>query len=267
VRAARHTTSSKPSPLLFAGASLLVHAAAGVAFLPRVQGFHPVAETLVGETIDLEQLDQEPPPAEQESSDVTPTVAAEDLPLAPEAPATVTTRSATRSSASTAGTASATAAAPSPPPLPFGAAGVRYASDLATTFTRSFPQAASSDRSWASAPFGSAGAATVSLVIDENGRMLSTAVLGAPSPALRRGIERTLALIEPRAFTASAAITRLKITARVTRDDVHDGLHGEVFALSGGSFAGDVGSAFFALPASAGAASARRVDVEVRLLP
>jgi hypothetical protein len=104
----------------------------------------------------------------------------------------------------------------------------------------------------------------VSLVIDDQGRLLSTAVLGSPSAALRRGIERTLALLEPRAFTASAAITRLRVTARVTRDDVHDGLHGDVFALSGGSFTRNVGSAFFALPAGAGA---RRVDVEVRLLP
>ena len=46
--------------------------------------------------------------------------------------------------------------------------------------------------------------------------------------------------------------------------DVHDGLHGDVFALSGGSFSGDVGTAFFARPGPGGG---RRVDVEVRLLP
>jgi hypothetical protein len=50
----------------------------------------------------------------------------------------------------------------------------------------------------------------------------------------------------------------------VQRDVVHDGLHGDVFALSGGSFSGDVGTAFFALPGTAGAG--RRVDVELRLV-
>ena len=49
------------------------------------------------------------------------------------------------------------------------------------------------------------------------------------------------------------------------RDDVHDGLHGDVFALSAGSFSGEVGTAFVALPASVGAG--RRVDIEVRLIP
>ena len=42
------------------------------------------------------------------------------------------------------------------------------------------------------------------------------------------------------------------------------GLHGDVFALSGGSFSGEVGTAFFALPAAGGG---RRVDVELRLVP
>jgi hypothetical protein len=48
------------------------------------------------------------------------------------------------------------------------------------------------------------------------------------------------------------------------KDDVHDGLHGDVFALSGGSFSGEVGTAFFALPAAGGG---RRIDVELRLVP
>jgi hypothetical protein len=57
----------------------------------------------------------------------------------------------------------------------------------------------------------------------------------------------------------------MRVTARLSRDDVHDGLHGDVFALSGGSFAGDVGNAFFALPPKDG--PGRRLDLEVRLLP
>jgi hypothetical protein len=249
--------------LVFGVASLLLHAGGAAVLLPRTDGFHPIAETLVGEAL---EVDEEPPAAaEEESAETPPSVAAEDLPLVPAAPAVAPARGAARSATVATAAGSASASSPSPPPLPFGAAGVRYASDLATTFTRSFPQAASGDKAWTGAPFGGAGSATVSLVIDENGHLMSSAVLGSPSPELRRGIERTLALLEPRAFTASAAITRLRVSARIARDDVHDGLHGEVFALSGGSFAGDVGSAFFALPGGPGAA--RRVDVEVRLLP
>jgi hypothetical protein len=48
------------------------------------------------------------------------------------------------------------------------------------------------------------------------------------------------------------------VVATVTPDSVHDGLHGDVFAI-GGSFAGGEGSAFFAL------AIGRRIDVRVHL--
>ncbi len=259
VPATRPASARAPSLLLFGAASLLLHAGAAIGVRPHAEVFHPVVETLAGETLDVEP---EPPSAE----DSPPSMPVDDLPVAPAtalgaAPALGPARAQAHPSEA----ASATANAAAPPPFPFGAAGVRYASDLATTFTRSFPQAASGDKVWTSAPFGPAGVATVSLVIDDSGRLLGTAVLGSPSPALRRGIERTLALIEPRVFTASAAITKLRVSARVSRDDVHDGLHGDVFALSGGSFAGEVGSAFFALPAGAG--EGRRVDVEVRVLP
>ncbi|MDP9033615.1 MAG: hypothetical protein M3O50_02320, partial [Myxococcota bacterium] len=156
----------------------------------------------------------------------------------------------------------------------FGAVGVRAASDLPTAFTRAFPQAASADAMWLSAPFGSAGTADITLVIDEGGHLVASRVEGTPSPPLRRGIARTLALLGPRAFTAHAPITRLRVVARVTRDDVHDGLHGDVFAMSGGSFADEVGTAFFALPAApvrdgpdslAAGGRGRRVDISLRL--
>src|SRR4029077_5807247 len=88
---------------------------------------------------------------------------------------------------------------------------------------------------------------------------------GSPSPALRRSIDRTLLLLAPRTFTARGAVTRLHIAAHVSRDAVHDGLHGDVFALSAGSFSGEVGTAFFALPPGAG--PGRRVDRAVRPLP
>jgi hypothetical protein len=144
--------------------------------------------------------------------------------------------------------------------------GVRFASDLATTFTRAFPQAASADPIWTETPFGATSSAELTLVLDDEGHLARTTVSGSPSPALRRGIDRTLVLLGTgRAFTAHGAVTRIRLTSRVSRDDFHDGLHGDVFALSGGSFSGDLGSAFFALPSGAG--GGRRIDVELRLLP
>ncbi len=113
--------------------------------------------------------------------------------------------------------------------------------------------------------FGTAGAVDIEVLIDENGHVVDSRIEGAPSAALRRGVERTLALLEPRAFTSSGPLTKLRATARVARDDVHDGLHGDVFALSGGSFAGRTGTAFFALPPGSG--PGRRVDVEFVLAP
>jgi hypothetical protein len=142
--------------------------------------------------------------------------------------------------------------------------GVRYAADLATAFAHAFPQAASADAVWLEAPFGSAGSIEIDFTLDETGHIVDSAIEGAPSVALRRGVERTLALLGPRTFTSGGARTRLRATARVTRDDVHDGLHGDVFALSGGSFAGRTGTAFFALPAGTG--PGRRVDVELVLV-
>ena len=102
-------------------------------------------------------------------------------------------------------------------------------------------------------------------MLDDDGHLATSGIDGSPSAALRRSIDRTLVLLATREFTARGAVTKLRITARVSRDDVHDGLHGDVFALSAGSFAGNVGAAFFALPPSAG--PGRRVDVEIRLLP
>src|SRR5208282_5333019 len=77
-------------------------------------------------------------------------------------------------------------------PSLFGAVGVRYATDLATTFTRAFPQAGSADSIWNTVPTGPAGTADVTLVLDEGGHLVSSTIQGSPSPALRRGIERSL---------------------------------------------------------------------------
>jgi hypothetical protein len=154
--------------------------------------------------------------------------------------------------------------ASSAPELLFGAVSERFATDLATTFTRAFAQAASADPVWSDAPFGAAGTAVVTLTLDAAGHLAETSITGLPTTALRRGIERTIALLGPRSLTARSAFTKLRLSAQVTRDDLHDGLHGDVFALSGGSFSGDIGSAFFALPPGVG--PGRRVDVELRLV-
>ncbi len=140
----------------------------------------------------------------------------------------------------------------------FGALGDRAAIDLATAFTRGFPQAASADPAWIAAPFGDAGEARLTLRIDADGALVETDVDGRPGPALRAGIARTMALLRARTFTASGAVTRLRVVAKVAPDQVHDGLHGEVFAI-GGSFEATQGSAFFAL------AIGRRVDLLVRV--
>jgi hypothetical protein len=147
----------------------------------------------------------------------------------------------------------------------FGAVGARFATDLSTTLTRAIPQAFSADPAWMDAAFGSAGVADVTLVLDEAGHLATSSIAGHPSSALRSSIERTLALLAERSFTARQANTRLRLSAHITVDDLHDGLHGDVFALSGGSFAGTVGSAFFALPARTG--PGRRIDVQVHELP
>ncbi len=224
---------------------------------PAPTSFAPTSAGLVGETLDVEPpslpVDVDEAPANASPSEVASPAPASTFPAA--APGPGPGRAAHPGPTGVAAPASA--------PAVFGAVGVRYATDLATTFTRGFPQAASADAIWAGAPFGAAGTATVSLGIDESGRLTSSSVTGSPSPALRRGIDRTLVLLAGRTFTARGAITKLRITARVSPNDVHDGLHGDVFALSGGSFAGDTGMAFFALPG----ANARRVDVELRLVP
>jgi hypothetical protein len=258
-----------PLPL-FVALSFGFHAAISIALTslaarepaPGAQAFDPASQGLAGETLDVE-----PAPPAPEESDWTPVPA--DAPAAAPSPATVAPPS-TGAGAQPriSGAAPASTGAPSvvAHPALFGAVGVRFASDLATTFTRAFPQAASADPVWPTVPFGATSSAELTLVLDDDGHLARSTIGGAPSVALRRGIERTLTLLgTARPFTAHGAVTRIHVTSRVTRDDVHDGLHGDVFALSGGSFSGDVGNAFFALPA--GAAPGRRIDVDLRLLP
>lgn len=137
----------------------------------------------------------------------------------------------------------------------FGAVGERSAADLATAFVRGFPQVASVDPAWGQIPFGPLAQAVIELELTEEGRIASHRVLSAPAP-LDRALERTVGLLKGRKFTSRGAKTKLALKCVVSRDTVHDGLHGDVFAV-GASFVGKSGNAFFAL------ASGRRVDVDV----
>ncbi|HEX3346352.1 MAG TPA: hypothetical protein VHS09_17330 [Polyangiaceae bacterium] len=238
------------------GAFAFVHAHPGRAAPAPV--FDATSAPLAGETLEVEPAGAEAADESAEAprpNEVAPPATTGVTAVAPRAPSPATRAL---------HPAGAPPSAAGAKPTLYGAVGVRFATDLATTFTRAFPQAASADAVWATAPFGSAGTADVTLTLDDAGHLAGDTVTGNPSPALRRGIERTLALLGPRAFTARGPTTKLRVVARVGQDDVHDGLHGDVFALSGGSFSGEVGTAFFALPAVGGG---RRIDVELRLLP
>ncbi len=139
----------------------------------------------------------------------------------------------------------------------YGAAGDKSAVDLATAFTRGFPQAASADPAWAQAAMGPAGEVTVTLTLDETGKLVESVVSPGASPALAAGVKRTLALVGARTFTSKSKVTKLQLVATISKDEVHDGLHGDVFAI-GGSYTGSEGQAFFAL------AIGRRIDLKVR---
>ncbi len=229
--------------------SLALHVAAGVA-LVRVKRTlagavtepPPVASAGGGETFDVPEVEGPGAEAPKDGTESARLPPGSDLPVRP----------AHRASTG-AGAAHGQGAA-----LPiFGAEGDRSAVDLATAFTRGFPQAASTDPAWAHVPFGAAGEADVVCEIDEAGGFVGARIEGHPSPALRAGITRTVALVRGRSFTSHARVTRLHLVATVSPDVVHDGLHGDVFAI-GGSFVGGDGSAFFAL------AIGRRIDLSVR---
>jgi len=237
--------------------SLAVHAAVSAAVLAWGHDRRATAKasetdpppSLAGETFDVPDLDREP--VEQPSGappSVSPATAAHAH-AAHAAPAFAKDAPASNADIATAGGEAKS------PPL-FGAVGERGVVDLATTFTRAFPQVASADANWTHVAYGTAGSADVILEIDDTGHLIDARIAGAPSASLREGIERTFALLRTRVFIANAAITRLHIVSIVSPDAVHDGLHGDVFAI-GGSFSGHEGSAFFALSVG------RRIDVTI----
>lgn len=141
--------------------------------------------------------------------------------------------------------------------LTFGATGDRSATDLLTALTHGFAQGASGDPSWRSAPLGSAGDATLTITLGDDGHIESETVAGNPSPALASAIRRTMALIRSRPFVAKGKVTKLHLTATVSTDSVHDNSGSDVFAI-GRSVAGGEGHGWFALSVG------RRIDLRVR---
>jgi hypothetical protein len=250
----------------FVALSLAVHGivGAGAVVIARGRAHDPTSDAppavvLAGETFDLGDL--VPPPRTG-----APTAPADPAPP-PEATTDPNGAPAPRPRPTAAPHASATASAagsgePAAAGTPerFGAVGDRSAVDIAVAFTRSFPQASSADPFWQTVPFGDCGATNVTFVLADDGTLESWSAAGAPSEALKRAIDRTLALIKGRTFTAAGKTTTLRVSAKVSPDDVHDGLHGDVFAV-GGSYSGGEGTAFFALSIG------RRVDVTVRANP
>jgi hypothetical protein len=249
---------------LFAVSSLALHVILGGAVAIATRPSHepaspappaPRAQTLAGESFEVSSEDEEA------AEPVTPTSTPASPVAAPAAPApgrTPTARPAGQPRPDVAGPAGSgrAAAAATERPL-FGAVGERGVVDLATSFTRQFPQAASTDPVWASVPFGGAGELDVTITIDERGSLVDATLGSGGSAALRAGVRRTLALIRGRSFVARGAKTTLHVAAKVTPDTVHDGQHGDVFAIGAGYHEPE-GSAFFAL------AIGRRVDVTIR---
>jgi hypothetical protein len=130
--------------------------------------------------------------------------------------------------------------------------------DLAREFTRALPLAASSDPLWRTAPLGPAGTVDLTLTLDASGALVGSQSTGSPGEALASGVQRTLALIHARPFVARGKETRVRVTATVAEEQVHEGLRGDVFAI-GARFEVGRGSGFFALTMG------RRIDIQVQV--
>jgi len=157
-----------------------------------------------------------------------------------------------RRHAATLGTAATSAPAADEPPT-YGATGDRSAIDVVVAISRGFPQAASTDPVWSTVPLGPAGEATMEIELDANGTLLRWSLDAGASPALRQGMVRTMALVGGRAFLAHGAVTKLKVSARVSTDAVRDGAD-SVYALHS-EHEGKDASAYFSL------SMGRRIDL------
>lgn len=202
--------------------------------------------------------------------DIEPPLAGETFELPAPVMTTVNASPATDETTSTPSSIATTAARPSNPTTnnasssgpeeekKYGAVGERGTDDLRNAFERAMFQTASTDTEWASVALGDAGVVDVTLSIDDTGALVRTNLGGGGSPALRRAVERTLALIRARTFTATAPEIHVRIHARVTPDAIHDGSDTAVFALG---MSPDLHTAFFSL------AIGKRIDFEFDVKP
>ncbi len=142
-------------------------------------------------------------------------------------------------------------------PLTFGALGDRSAVDVTVALVRGFPQAASTDPVWRAVPFGDAGTAILEIDLAEDGTLARWSLGSGASPALRQAFVRTMAFIGGRTFIARGAVTKLRVSARVTADAVRDG-DDAVYAIHS-EHDGPNASAYFSL------SSGRRIDLVLKV--
>jgi hypothetical protein len=144
-----------------------------------------------------------------------------------------------------------------------GSPGVR---DLVRSFVRAVPIVASGDPVWSTLPLGAAGAADVTLALDEEGKPQVASGLSGPNH-LRRLIQKTVSVMSGGRFGIASADgiaseQRVHVAVTLTQQSAPT----EDEAASGGVFAlrfeapdeKNVSHAFFTL------ASGRRVEVSVR---
>lgn len=136
-----------------------------------------------------------------------------------------------------------------------GAVGEPGAVELETAFLRALPQVASFDKDWNREPIGTSFTAIITVDVDDGGHLGQLTGVSGSTP-LNRAIERSMGQLKPRLLTAHAPRTRISVTCTVHADEVHDGWHGDVFAL-GATASARGGTGFVAL------ATGRRVDFVV----
>ena len=246
------------------GLSLLAHAAAFTVVVrahraaTAVEDAQSAAPSLTGDTLEfpgLESIEESTVDLDTEATAVAPTPQPGDGDTAVRPRISPRARNKVVLHGAASPSANANDPSAGAEPARFGAVGERGSVDLATAFTRGFPQPASADPVWAKAPFGSAGTIDVILSLDETGHLVEARLEPGGTPALRQALVHTIALVRGRTFTARKATTRLRVSAVVTADAIrNDSKSGDVYAL-GASYAKSSGTAFFSL------AVGRRIDV------
>jgi hypothetical protein len=239
----------RPPFFLAAAISLLVHGVGigGGVWLgkhARDARDHVKAPTFVGETFEIAHEGDDSEPV------VTPEIVPVDTDREPQGMLKPTARALPRVGAGR--------TTPVEVPLTYGALGDRSASSVIITVSRGFPQAASTDPIWRTAPFGDAGSATMDVELNEDGTVARWSLGPGASQALRQAMVRTMGLVGGRTFVARGAVTHLHVAARVTADAVRDG-DDAVYALHSDHEGETAASAYFSLT------SGRRVEITLTL--